>query len=384
MLLAFAMGTASVVAFIIGALAPFLTEDLGLSRASLGLLVSGMIAIAAVLSPVAGWLVDRLGGRPMLLAIFVLTAVGMLAMAVAPTYLWLLAGAAVAGIAAAFGNPATNQLISRHIARGAQGTVIGVKQSGVQLATFVTGLVLPTLATAFGWRRALAVSALTPAVGLAATFLVVPAAGAEPTPPAPAEDARGRTRGITRLTVYGALMGVAVSAVGAYTVLFAVERLGVSATLGGLAIALIGLAGIVSRIVWARRIERGTPASAALVAMALGGAAAVGLVWASEPAGAWLLLAAAVAFGATATAWNAVGNLMLVSRLPASVAGRAAGIMQAGFYLGFAAGPALFGALVDATDSYATGWSMVIIAQAVAGFLLVVWRPQPADPRRSS
>jgi predicted MFS family arabinose efflux permease len=391
LLLALAMGMASVVAFVIGTLAPFLIDDLGLSRASLGLLSTGMIAVAAVLSPGAGWLVDRLGGRPMLLLIFAVTAAGLTGMALAPTFAWLLAGAAVAGIAAAIGNPATNQLVSLHVPRGVQGTVIGVKQSGVQAATLLSGLLLPSLATALGWRPAMALAALPSALGLAATFLLVPAEPVtpgvpEPVAPIPAagaadRPAAGAAPGVARLTVYGALMGFAVSAVGAYAVLYAVERLGLSAAAGGLAVALLGLAGIASRIAWAHRIDQGTPASGALVAMAVGGAAAVGLIWLAEPVGAWLLPAGAVAFGATATAWNAVGNLVLVRELPGSVAGRMAGIPQSGFYVGFAAGPACFGALVDATASYGAGWSLVMVALAMAGGLLTVWRPATAAQR---
>jgi predicted MFS family arabinose efflux permease len=372
MLLAFAMGVATVVTFIVGALAPFLIEDLGLSRTSLGLLATVMIAVAAVLSPLAGQLVDRLGGRLVLVVIFAVTAAGMLGMALAGSYGWLLAGAAVAGIATAMGNPATNQLISRHIPRGAQGTVVGVKQSGVQAATMVAGLVVPSLGAALGWRRAMVVSALPSVLGLAATFVIVPGAGGRAAAPPAYARADAIPPTVLRLTAYGALMGIGVSAVGAYALLYGTQELGTSAALGGIALALLGLAGIVSRITWARRIERGTSAWAALVAMALGGSLSVALVLAADLAGAWLLLAGAFAFGATATAWNAVGNLVLIRELPAGVAGRMAGVLQAGFYGGFAAGPACFGALVDWTSSYAAGWSMVIAVQALAGGLLAV------------
>jgi predicted MFS family arabinose efflux permease len=379
MLLALAMGAASVVAFIIGTLAPFLIDDLGLSRASLGLLATGTIGLAAVLSPLAGHLVDRLGGRPMLALIFAVTAAGLGGMALAGTYAWLLGAAAVAGVAAALGNPATNQLVSAHMPRGVQATVIGVKQSGVQAAAFFSGLLLPTLATALGWRRALAVSALPSVLGLAATYLIVPATGRAQAPPRAAEPsvAGAGEPGVAVLTLYGALMGFAVSSVGAYTVLYGVEELGLSVSAGGLAVALLGLAGVASRIVWARRIERGASARAALIAMALGGSAAVAITWAALQGGPWLLLAGAVAFGATATAWNAVGNLILVRELPASVAGRMAGVLQGGFYAGFATGPACFGALVDLTRSYAAGWSLVIVVLALAAGVLGVAGRRP-------
>jgi cyanate permease len=218
----------------------------------------------------------------------------------------------------------------------------------------------------------MAVSALPVLLGLGGTLLIVPAA-----PPVPGAERRERGAGhtalVARLTVYGCLMGIGVSALGSYAVLYGVEVLGLSASAGGLAIALLGLAGVVSRIVWARRIERGAPASVSLVLMAAGGAVSVALIWLAQDAGSWLLWAGALGFGATATAWNAVGNLVLVRALPAAVAGRMAGILQGGFYAGFAAGPAGFGLLVDATGSYGAGWSMVIVALVTAGGLLAAW-----------
>jgi predicted MFS family arabinose efflux permease len=307
------------------------------------------------------------------LLVFAVTAVGLLGMAAARGYAWLLAAVAVAGVATAIANPATNQLISQHVPRGAQGSVIGVKQSGVQAATLLTGLLLPSVATALGWRRALAISALPAGLGLAATFLIVP--------PAEPEHRSGRARPtaghrsvVARLTVYAFLMGIGVSPVAAYTVLYGVEVLGMSAAASGLAIALLGLAGIVSRIVWAQRSERGGSASALLVALALCGSGSVALIWAAQQAGPWLLWVGALGFGSSAVAWNAVGNLVLVRGLPVSVAGRMAGILQGGFLAGMAAGPAGFGWLVDTAGSYGAGWSMVIVALALAGGLPVLWK----------
>jgi MFS family permease len=157
-------------------------------------------------------------------------------------------------------------------------------------------------------------------------------------------------------------------------VLYGVEVLGMTAAASGLAIALLGLAGIVSRIVWARRSERMGSASALLVAMALCGSVAVALIWAAQQAGPWLLWVGTLGFGSSAVAWNAVGNLVLVRGLPASVAGRMAGILQGGFLAGLAAGPAVFGWLVDTTGSYGAGWSMVIVALVLAGGLPVLWK----------
>jgi MFS family permease len=372
-LLALAMAMAMAGPFLIGVLAPFIVEDLHLSRASLGLLATGVVAVAALLSPPAGSLADRLGGRPTLLATFAVTAAGAVGMAIAGSYSGLLLGAGVVGVAAALANPVTNQLVSEHIPRGAQGSVIGLKQSGVQAGTFLIGLVLPSAAAAMGWRRALALTILPAALGLLATVLVIPPVGRVARAARPPKGSPWRWPVVAKLTVYGSLMGLGTSAIGAYLVLYAVEALGLSESASGLAVAVLGLAGITSRIVWARRSERGGSISLVLIMMSLCGAGSVGLIWSAQLGWSWLLWVGALGFGATGVAWNAVGNLLLVRELPAGVAGRAAGVLQFGFFGGMAVGPPSFGWLVDATGSYGAGWLMVIVALAIAAGVILAW-----------
>jgi MFS family permease len=179
---------------------------------------------------------------------------------------------------------------------------------------------------------------------------------------------------VVRLTAYAFLMGFGSAAVTTYLVLFGVESVGLTEAAAGLATASLGLAGIVSRVAWARRVERMSSAAAPLALMALAGLVCVGLILLAQTAGAWLLWVGAVGFGATASAWNAVGNLVLVRELPLAVAGRASGVMQVGFYGGFIACPVVFGFLADTTRSYGPSWTSAMLTLAIAG--LIAWRGQ--------
>ena len=98
-----------------GALGPFIIDDLDLSRTALGSLTTVMYLVGSVLSPVIGPLVDRFGGRRSLLTLFAVGTAAILVAAAAPGYGGLMAGAALAGVAVALGNIATNQLIARHV-----------------------------------------------------------------------------------------------------------------------------------------------------------------------------------------------------------------------------------------------------------------------------
>ena len=56
-------------------------------------------------------------------------------------------------------NKVTNKLITEQVPLGQQSAVMGVKQSGVQLAVFLAGATMPSAAASFGWRWAVAAAA---------------------------------------------------------------------------------------------------------------------------------------------------------------------------------------------------------------------------------
>ena len=383
------MAVCTLLPYALGALGPFITDDLGISRTALGSLTTVMYTVGAVLSPVAGPLVDRFGGRRSLVVAF---ATGGLGVAVAAAggrhYAGLVAGAAVFGISVAFGNPATNQLAARVVQTGRHGIVTGVKQSGVQIGAFLAGLVLPGVAGAAGWRVALGGCAFLGAAGLVLTGRYVPrpseerrAAATRAVPPGetaadgrPTRALRRRLdRAVNRLTVYALLMGFGVGAVGAYLPLYTVEELGFSRGTAGLTAALVGLVGIVARVGWGRRQDRTMkPVIRSLGALAVGSVIASGALWAGAALGPGLLWAGAALFGATAVAWNALGMLSIVRDTDLAVAGRASGRVLLGFYVGFLVGPVSFGWAVDHVG-YPAGWAAVTAAFALAAGLSLVW-----------
>jgi len=158
-----------------------------------------------------------------------------------------------------------------------------------------------------------------------------------------------------------------------------VEELGTGRRTAGLAAGLMGLVGVVARVAWGRRHDRTTtPVTRTLLFLAAASVLAVGLVWAAQAAGVALLWAGAVALGATAVAWNALGMLSIVRDVDASRAGRASGRVLLGFFAGFFTGPVSFGAVVDATDTYAFGWAGVTAAFLTA--TAIAWRWRSAAP----
>jgi predicted MFS family arabinose efflux permease len=377
------MAVCTFLPYAFGALGPFITDDLRITRTALGSLTTVMYAVGAVLSPVAGPLVDRFGGRRSLMVAF---ASGGLGVAVAASagrhYAGLLAGAGVFGISIAFGNPATNQLAARVVQAGRHGIVTGIKQSGVQVGAFLAGFVLPRVADVAGWRAALGSCALLGAAGLALAGRFVPGpsdgagtadgtAAAERVPAGAAP--RRFDRAVNRLAVYALLMGFGVGAVSAYLPLYAVEELGFARGTAGLTAALMGFVGILARVGWGRRQDRTTkPVLRSLGTLAVGSVFATLAMATAASRASGLLWVGAALFGATAVAWNSLGMLSIVRDVEVSVAGRASGRVLLGFYVGFLVGPVSFGWAVD-HHGYAAGWAAVTAGFALASALTLAW-----------
>jgi MFS family permease len=367
------MGTGTYAGYAFGVLGPALVAEFDLSRFQLGLVTTTFFVVGGPLSLLAGRATDRFGARRVMLLAFVISAVAITGMAVAPGYGILLGMAALAGIALAAGNPLTNKLVAIHVAPGSRGLIMGGKQSGVQVGAFLTGALLAPLAAALGWRAALGWSALVPLAGILIALAVVP-----PDPPQDeaTEDGRGgpRPHGVYWLAAYAFLMGSGVATINAYLPLYLVERADASQEVAGSVVATIGLVGIFSRIGWGWASERMRSFSQPLLMLGVGAVLAVLLVLAVESVGLWLAWPAAALFGATAVTWNAVGMLAVISASGVGTAGRASGVVVFGFYIGFVASPVLFGWLVDTTDGYRLAW--LLVAATFSATLLVIagWR----------
>jgi predicted MFS family arabinose efflux permease len=356
----------------LGALGPLIRDDLDISRSALGALTTVMFAIGALLSPVAGRAVDDIGGRRLLVAMFVVAGGCFAAAAATPNYFWLLVVMALMGLPVAAGNPSTNKLLAERIPLGGQGVITGVKQSGVQVGVFLAGAVLPIGAVAFGWRGMILASVVLPIAGLVLTRLFVPA---DDDRPARAERPRAGPLGpiVLPLSAYAFLMGTGVAAFGAYLPLYARESLGMSVSAAGSTVALSGLVGIGARIAWGRAAEHHLSTPAALAIIGAGSVLAQASIWAAESVGTPLLWVGALLIGVSAGSWNAVGMLEIVKGMDASAAGRASGAVLLAFYAGYVTSPIAFGYSVDRTGEYDLGWGAVLAIYCLATLLAAAW-----------
>ena len=161
---AMAIGTFPFIVFSV--LATDLIGEFEITRAQLGILATASGLVGAVTAPYWGRVTDRIGSYRATLAVLIVGATTLLLLAIAPTYALVFAASLLTGVANGWCNPATNSLIVDTVDVGSRGIVTGVKQSGVQIGTFLGGALLPILSLSWGWRWAAAVFVLMPLAGL--------------------------------------------------------------------------------------------------------------------------------------------------------------------------------------------------------------------------
>lgn len=362
------MGASTFGLVVFALLAADLIEEFGVDRWQVGSLVTAMTISGAIISPSVGTLTDRIGARRATIITLLLAGGALLAMAVSPLFALVGFFALVGGVAQAIANPATNKLISMHVPAGARGVITGIKQSGVQVGTFLGGLSLPVIALSFGWRWAVAVFGFAAVAGGLWAMASLPADTVAETDSGSEQTVERMPPVIRSLAVYGFLLGFAGTAIFTYLPLYAEESLGYSAAVAGYVVAFVGSVGVAGRIGWGRLSETSVGAMRSLRIISLLSAAAALLLVAAGYVP-WLVWLAALTTGLSASSWNAVGMLAIIQSLPTHRAGRGSGVVLAGFLLGLGLGAPAFGYSVDLLGTYVPGWIAIAIVFSSALFV---------------
>ena len=163
-------------------LLPLIQGDMGLSFTEIGILRASFSGASAVLQLPAGWIADYTGEFWLLLLGNVWVSIGLVGMALATTFLWLLILSVVGGLGGGFQHPLASGMVSRAYddkgRSAAVGTVNFAGDLGKLLAPpIVTGaiwvhpLFAARLGINFGWRQLLVVVGLVSLIFMALATL---------------------------------------------------------------------------------------------------------------------------------------------------------------------------------------------------------------------
>ncbi|WP_269142592.1 MFS transporter [Georgenia yuyongxinii] len=241
--------------------------------------------VATLASLPAGHAVDRLGSRVLLTVIPTLTAAALAFFVLDLSLVSLGVVVLVSGVAQAAANPATNRSFAGSPDHFARARTMGIKQSGIPASQFVVGAGLPPLAALVGLRMAL-VPLLVASVVIA-LWARRRAVGAR----LRASERSSRTRTAMPAAVWPLLgvsffAGVATQATNAFLPLFAHADLGLSPSVAGSVVAVVGGIGILGRFFWTWQFGRTRHRRRTLPLLALGGVTASAMLAVSASLGA--------------------------------------------------------------------------------------------------
>jgi MFS family permease len=159
-LIGLAHGTSHFFHLMLPPLFPWLMAEFSLSYTEAGFLMTVFFVVSGIGQAVAGFVVDRIGARPVLMfGVGTLAASGVV-LSVAGDYAGLLAAAAVAGVGNSIFHPADFSLLNRRVSPSRLGHAFSVHGLTGNLGWAAGSVVLAGVATAASWRTAALVAAL--------------------------------------------------------------------------------------------------------------------------------------------------------------------------------------------------------------------------------
>jgi FSR family fosmidomycin resistance protein-like MFS transporter len=394
-LVGLAHGTSHFFHLMLPPLFPWLMKDFGLSYTEAGMLMTVFFVVSGIGQALAGFVVDRVGARPVLFAGIGLLALSGIVVGVATTYPMLVLAAAVAGSGNSIFHPADFTLLNRRVAQARLGHAFSVHGLSGNIGWAAAPVFMAGIAATAGWNAAGFAAAGVGAVVLAvlwwrrdvlndaAAELVTP--GHETVPARPAHQLAFLASPAVWLcfaffflttSAFGILQNYAPAILGnVYGVSLVIATAGLTAYLAGSAVGTIAGGFLAAR---SQRNER-------VIALALGLAAVMALLLASGwvPSGLLLPLMAVMGFGVGSAGPN---RDLLVRRAATSQFGKASfgrvyGFVYSGLDTGLALSPLIFGPLLDAGRFNA---ALTAVAVLQAASLLTAMRVGVAARARSA
>jgi MFS family permease len=348
-------------------LIPTFVGDLGLSYTAAGTMQTAYFWTYALAQIPIGVLADRWGSRRVMLACLTLLTLGALAFAGSRTFAESVAARMLVGLGAAAAWVPGMRLVTEWFPAAERGRATGMLSAGGGVGGTVGLIVVPWLASVWGWRVAYGTLAL-PALATAVLIALLlrhrgdGGAGAVPAPGSLGRVLATRATWALNLTVlfsYGGYFSFLT-----FLPAFLVARLDVSPTEAGMITSLLTAATIVS---WplagalSDRLGRRKPIFLASQAAGARASAAFALVVpALGPTGA-AVLALATGLGVGGTILPFVTIVELFSR---EVAATAASVTNAATFVGGIVLPVALGRVVDVTGTF---WAAFLVAAAVQG-----------------
>jgi MFS family permease len=350
---------------------PLIMIDLDANLAGLGAAMAAYSVSTGVLQTPVGLLVDRIGGRRVLIVGLLVNSIGIAAAGFS-TSLWMLGGFLLfAGAGNSVFHPADYALLSATIDKSRIGRAYSLHSLSGTAGFAVAPLVMLGLAVIWDWRVALFIVG---AAGIAATMmLALRGAALQDTAPGearqPKRDRRATgwralmTRPMIMFFLFYAFLAAAGSGLNTFTVtaliaIYGVDLTSASATLTTF-LVMAGVGVMLGGFV-ADRVRRHD----VVLMVSYGVAAACLMLIGSELLPFWLVIGVFALAGFTRGLVNPARDVLVRRAAPPGAIGAAFGFITTGFTVGQAVAPPIYGWLMDIGSPTMLYW-------LASGFMLI-------------
>jgi len=370
----------------INTLAPFYQDELGLSRAQVGLFFSAFYFAMTGASFGAGWLADRWGVRRTISQGHLFLGVCTVAAALSPSFVWACASFFLAGLGYSFLNPASSVGVMNWFHRDERATAMGAKQTGVPGGGVLAAVLAPSLVLVVGWRGALA------ALGVINVLFAFVFSSSwrearqeltdsfEPESAASAEPGARMYRALLPVSVATAIYLVGQMVLITYLPLYLKDAMGFSAYWSSLALALTQGGAMIGRVGWGVVSDRLFGGRRKVVLLLIGSLSALlvtALSLLSRDSAYYLLLPILFLAGVCLVGYQGVSYALIGEIAGKARTGAGLGMMITINAACATLGTPLFGYIVDRTGSYAFAWQILAASITVGILAMAVLLKEP-------
>lgn len=375
----------------IGPLAPFLQQDLGISRTQIGALTSVHSIGWIVMAFMSGSVIERTGIRIWMLICPVLSGVCILLFSGIRSYTQGIVLFGALGFVFSFVNPATTKAILLSFSQVGRGTALALKQTGTPAGVFLASVVLPIIAVSAGWRWGMIFAAtVCISLGVAGWALYREKQNI------PEVDGTARqwwdfrkdfgvllhNRDFLLISFLQGVFNIGMFVIQTYTVLYLVESLGFSTIFAGFVSAMTQFSGILGRLFWGVMSDflfagKRVPVLQIAGLTTAGSLFGFALINGTTPS--WIIWVISSIAGMGCLGFSGTSILLRAELAGKNLAATSTGLGMSISAWGVLVGPLVFGFIVDVTLSYRVAWICIAAISFAATLFLGVIRERVHD-----
>lgn len=369
---------ANVLTSAFGPLAPFLQNDLSISRAEIGLISTAVSLTAAPSALFGGRAADRVGERRVLILSSIVGALAALAVSRSTSFWILVVSCLGIGLGNGVQNPAGSAAVMRWFPQHQRGLAMGIRQTGVPIGGILAAGVAPILALHYGWRSAYFTGGILSFVGatlITTAYFDPPRKLAHGTVAMRSLQDLARDTRLLRLALIFNCQVCTQMAATTYFVLFLHEALGASIVSAGALFVVVNVTAMISRIGWGlvsdRRFQgKRRPVLVIIIGLTVCSTLCAALLPEHTPL--WLVAILSALFGVSVFSWTGILGTLIIETVGAESAGSSISLVQVLSAPATLFAPPLFGFLVDVSGAYRTSW-LVLTLLGTVGLITLHW-----------